>query len=95
MSYYVHPKASTNSTDAKYSYYIPLKRLLRVRGDAFLAVKACLMVFDGFCRGLFFGVFGELSLFCGVLRLQICDSVWSGLAALNSLHLVHCGWRGF
>ena len=53
-----------------------------VRGIAFLAVDGCSGVFSGVCRGLVFGVFGEVSSFCGILRLHICDSVWSGLLTL-------------
>jgi hypothetical protein len=48
-----------------------------------LAVKGCSGVFYGVYRGLIFSSFGERCLFCGVLRLQICDSVWSGLPTLN------------
>ena len=55
-------------------YYVHPKVVLNVRGIAFLAVKGCLMVFDGLLRGLDFAVFGKLSLLYGALQVEICAS---------------------
>jgi len=62
--------------------YYEYSRPCDARSIGFLAVDGCSGVFNGLCRGLDFGVFGERSLFYSILRLQIYDSVWSGLPTL-------------
>jgi hypothetical protein len=57
------------------------------RSIAFLAVNACLMVFDGLCRSLFFAVFGKLSFICGVLRVKICEFAGVDQAVLIFKHV--------
>lgn len=63
----------------------------------FFAVKACLAGFLGFFLGRNERCFGVVFVkgvsFTPFVRLPICDSVWSGLPALNSLHPIHCCWR--
>ena len=79
--YYVHPKVLYGDDHPKAGYGLRriaffTKRILRRLSVlfVFLAVKGCLMVFDGLCRGLDFAVFGKLSLFYGALRVKICAS---------------------
>ena len=65
--------------------YYEYSRPCDARSIAFLAVKGCSGVFNGLCRGLGFGAFGERSLFCGVLRVKICESVNVDQAVLFSI----------
>jgi len=51
----------------------------------FLAMKGCSGVFVGLCRGLNFGVFDEISPFCGILRVKICESANVDQAVLVSI----------
>jgi hypothetical protein len=67
--------------------------LLRCARSIVLAVKGCL--------GVFFMVF-EVALnsvvllketyFALILRLHICDAVWSRLTSQHSLHSIHALW---
>ncbi|MCJ7560341.1 hypothetical protein MUO79_06945 [Candidatus Bathyarchaeota archaeon] len=69
-------------------YYVRPRSVLRnVRSvlAPFLAVKGCSGVFDDVCRGLDFGVFGERSPFCGILRVKIYESVNVDQAVLFSI----------
>ena len=92
--YYVHPKVLYGDDHPKAGYGLRriaafTKRILGRLGVLFviLAVKGCLMVFDGLCRGLDFALFGKLSLFYGALRVKICDAAGVAQAVLVLKHV--------
>jgi len=59
-----------------------------------LAVKGCLGVFFMvFEVGLKLLVLLKGSRFAVVVRLHICDAVWSRLTSQHSLHSIHALWR--
>jgi hypothetical protein len=65
--------------------YYEYSRPCDARSIAFLAVKGCSGVFNGLCRGLNFSVFGEISPFCGILRVKIYESANVYQAVLVSI----------
>jgi len=59
-----------------------------------LAVKGCLGVFFMvFKVGFILLVLLKGSRFAVVVRLHICDAVWSRLTSQHSLHSIHALWR--
>ena len=68
--------------------------LLRCARSIVLAVKGCLGVFFMvFEVGLKLLVLLKGSRFAVVVRLHICDAVWSRLTSQHSLHSIHALWR--
>jgi len=62
-------------------------------GSDILAVKGCLVVFFMvFKVGLKLLVLLKAWFFRIILRLHICDAVWSRLTSQHSLHSVHALW---
>ena len=67
--------------------------LLRYPRSIVLAVKGCLDVFFMvFKVGLNLLVLLKAWVFRIILRLHICDAVWSSLTSQHSLHSVHALW---
>ena len=68
--------------------------LLRHARSIVLAVKGCLDVFFMvFKVGLKLLVLLKAWVFRIILRLHICDAVWSRLTSQHSLHSIHALWR--
>jgi len=68
--------------------------LLRHTRSIVLAVKCCLGVFFMvFEVGLKLLVSLKESCFALILRLQICEAIWSTLSMLHRVHSIHQLWR--
>jgi hypothetical protein len=68
--------------------------LLRCARSIVLAVKGCLGVFFMvFKVGFILLVLLKGACFAVVVRLHICDAVWSRLTSQHSLHSIYALWR--